>query len=247
LLGLGTSFAVESSSMFKEIAFSSPGEVRHLKRSVLGVGRSTPHLGRKFYHFAMGIFCVALYAFFLTKKQALMVLGSVGGVFVILDFFRLRNPRLNTFILKYFGKIMRREELKSISGNSFYILGLLVLVIFFPKPVVLLSALYLAIGDPIAAVVGTQWGKTKLTSRKTWEGALANFFATAVTSFCFGLWFLNWDIPQALGLALLGGSISTLVELIPLPVDDNFTIPVGSALFFTLLASFFPVLAALYT
>lgn len=232
--------------MIKELALSSPGEIRNLKRSVLGVGRSTPHLGRKFYHFAMGIFCVALYAFFLTQKQALMVLGSVGGIFLLLDFFRLRNPSLNALTLKYFGKIMRREELKSISGNSFYILGLLVLVLFFPKPVVLLSALYLAIGDPIAAVVGTRWGKTKLTSRKTWEGSLANLLATGVTSFCFGLWFLNWNVPQALVLAFLGGIISTLVELIPLPLDDNFTIPVGSALFFSLLASVFPVLSALY-
>jgi len=232
-------------SMLKVFSFATAAEVRDLKRSVLEVGRSTPHLGRKFYHFIMGIMCVSLYAFFLDREQALGILGSVGGLFLVLDLVRLKSPRLNALTLKMFGKIMRREELKSISGNSFYILGLFVLVFFFPKPVVLLSALYLAIGDPIAAVVGTHWGKTKLTSRKSCEGAAANFTATALVTYLFGVGFLQLDTVQAAALALLGGGISTLVELMPLPLDDNFTIPVGSALFLTGLGSVFPVLAAL--
>lgn len=233
--------------MLKALTLATAPELRNLKRGVLGMGRSTPHLGRKFYHFAMGVFCVSLYAFFLTRHEALIVLGTVGGLFLVLDFVRLRNPALNALTLRYFGKIMRREELKSISGNSFYILGLWVLVFFFPKPVVLLSALYLAIGDPIAAVVGTHWGKTKLTSRKTFEGALANFMATSLVSYFFGIGFLQLEPVQAMALGLLGGSISTLVELLPIPLDDNFTIPVGAALVFTILAPVFPLLAVLYT
>lgn len=228
--------------MLKTLTLSTASEVRALRRNVLLVGRSTPHLGRKFYHFLNGIVCVALYAFVLSREEALILLGSVGGIFMLLDLVRLKSPALNAVTLKYFGKIMRREELKSISGNSFYILGLLVLVYFFPKPIVLLSALYLAVGDPVAAVVGTHWGKVKITQRKTLEGALANWFATSGISFTFGLAYLNLSLSQALMLSVVGGTISTLVELIPSPIDDNFTIPVGSALLITAVSSFFPFL-----
>ena len=226
--------------MLKALSLTSAAEARALRRHVLHIGRSTPHLGRKFYHFLNGVLCVGLYAFVLNREEALILLSSVGGVFMLLDLIRLRSPRLNALTLKYFGKIMRREELRSVSGNSFYILGLLTLVAFFPKPIVLLSTLFLAVGDPIAAVVGTHWGKIKITQRKTLEGALANLCATGLISFVFGWGFLNVSLIQSLMLAVVGGVISTLVELIPSPIDDNFTLPVGSALLLTALSSFFP-------
>lgn len=222
--------------MFKTLTFVSAAEISALKQEVLNVGRSTPHLGRKFYHFMMGIFCVSLYAFFLSREAALVLLGTVGGIFMLLDIVRLKSPRLNGLILKAFGTLMRREELQSVSGNSFYILGLLVLVYFFPKPIVLLSALFLAVGDPVAAVVGTHWGRIRITSRKTLEGAAANFVTTALISVSFALGYLSLGLPQALGLGLLGGAVSTVVELIPSPIDDNFTIPVGSAILLSWLA-----------
>ncbi|MFM8269491.1 MAG: diacylglycerol/polyprenol kinase family protein [Pseudomonadota bacterium] len=228
--------------MLKTLSFSTAAEVRTLRRNVLHIGRSTPHLGRKFYHFLNGIICVGLYAFALSREEALMLLGSVGGVFMLLDLIRLKSPALNAMTLKYFGRIMRREELRSVSGNSFYILGLLVLVYFFPKPIVLLSALYLAVGDPIAAVVGTHWGKVKITKRKTLEGALANWFSTSAISLLFGLVYLKLTLSQAVMLSVVGGSISTFVELLPSPIDDNFTIPVGSALLISAVSIFFPFL-----
>lgn len=231
--------------MIKTLAAVSANEARDLKRSVLSIGRSTPHLERKFYHFMMGIFCFSLYAFWLSREQALLLLLSVGGVWMAADLLRLKSPALNAVALKYFGKIMRREELKSVTGNSFYILGLIVLVYFFSKPVALLSALFLAVGDPIAAVVGTHWGKHKIVGKKSIEGALANYLATASISAAFGAGILELNGTEIVLFALLGGTISTIVELIPTPLDDNFTIPVGSAIFLTGASSLFPFLAIL--
>jgi len=215
----------------------SAAQARSMRKEVLSMSRSTPHFGRKFYHFLMGLFCYGLYAFVLTREEALILLGSIGGLLMLADIVRLKYPAFNAIALRLFGKIMRREELRSISGNSFYILGLLVVVFFFSKPVVLLSVLFLAIGDPIAAIVGTRWGRTKITKRKSLEGSVANFLATALASLLFALFYLQFGIPQSLLLALLGGTVSTLVELLPAPIDDNFTIPVGSALLLSLFIS----------
>ena len=57
--------------------------LRMIKWGILGRGRSVPHLERKLYHMAMGLGCFALYAFFLDRVEALIVLVVLGGAFVI--------------------------------------------------------------------------------------------------------------------------------------------------------------------
>lgn len=219
---------------------SKMSRMRSLKWSILGRDRSLPHLQRKIYHFVMGMVCFSLYAFFLDRSQALFVLTVVGGTWVVLDLFRLYVPSMNALTLKLFGKIMRRDELKSVSGNSFYILGLMVTILFFPKPIVLLSTLFLAIGDPTAAIAGTLYGKHRLLGKKSWEGTAANFVLTWIAVLAVGLTLFNLSLSQAAGLAWIGASVSAVAELLPLPIDDNFTIPVASACLLSLFQPFLP-------
>lgn len=223
------------------LILNQPLGMRAIRLSVLGRDRSLPHFGRKFYHFLMGMVCFSLYAFVLRKDQAVLLLVGLGGALVIGDLIRLRFASVNTIALRVFGGLMRREELKSISGNSFYVLGLLTIVLFFSKPVVLLSVLFLAIGDPTAAIVGTLYGKHKLVGKKSLEGAGANLVLSTGAAFLFGLFYLQLEPQKALVLAILGGVTSMFAELCPAPVDDNFSIPVLSAVTLSLLSIFFPL------
>lgn len=215
--------------------------MRSLKWAVLGRDRSLPHLERKFYHLLMGAICFSLHAFVLDRTQAMIALASIGGAFVLLDLFRLCFPKMNALTLRMFGKIMRREELKSISGNSFYILGLMVVLLFFPKPIVLLSVAFLALGDPVAAVVGTLYGRHKLIGKKSLEGALANFALSWLAVFFIAMFYFQYAPEKVLLLAWVGAFISMVAELIPLPVDDNFTIPVFSAVLLTMVNAVVPL------
>jgi dolichol kinase len=203
--------------------------IRQLKLAVLGRERSLPHFERKFYHAVMGLFCFSLYAFVLNREQALMILGGVGAVWIALDLGRLRFAGINELALKFFGKVMRREELKSVTGNTFYILGLFLIVLVFPFKVVALSVLFLALGDPTAAMVGSLYGRHKLIGKKSWEGALANFAVSSLATLLVALLLFSLPPHRAIVLALVGGLVSMIAELCPLPVDDNFSIPVISA------------------
>lgn len=205
-------------------------QLRELKSGVLGKRRETPHLGRKLYHLASGLVCVSLYAFVFTRTEALIILSVVGGIWIGLDLMRLKVPALNALSMRWFGKLMRREELKSVSANSFYILGLFVVVLVFPKPIAILSALYLAVGDPIAAIVGTRYGRHKLVGKKTVEGALGNFVACFAVTFLVAATYFALPLLSSFGLAVVGGAIAVLVEMCPSPIDDNLTIPVGSGI-----------------
>jgi dolichol kinase len=198
--------------------------------AILERDRSTPHLARKFYHMAMGVMCFCLYGFVFTKGQALLTLAIVGGTFIFFDVLRIRWEWLNRQALFVCGSVMRREELKSLSANTFYIVGMTLIVAIFPKPIALLGILYLAVGDPVAAIAGTYWGRHKIAgTKKSIEGAAANWTVAGLVTFLVGVAYFQLGWEKALWLAGLGGTVSMLAELCPLPFDDNFTIPVLSA------------------
>ncbi len=192
--------------------------------------RSLPHLLRRLYHLVMGVSCFSLYAWVLNREQALLLLLVGGGFLIGLDILRLKVPWFKKQVLKHFSNVMRRNELLAITGNSFYIIGIFAVVLFFTKPVALLSILYLALGDPIAAFVGTQYGKTKLWGRKSLEGAFANFVVSLIATAWFLLGYMGFSGRDALVGAVIGGLVSTLAELCPVPVDDNLSVPILSAL-----------------
>jgi len=208
---------------------------------IQGRERSLPHLQRKFYHCVMGLLCFSLYAFALGREEALLLLGFIGGALVVGDYMRLKNPFVNHLALRIFGRVMRREELESFSGNSFFVLGLLVVTFLFSKPIALLAVLCLAIGDPAAATVGSAFGKHRIIGKKSLEGALANFFGVAFAAFLFAVGYLGHDASGSVRVSLVAGLVSMVAELMPFPIDDNFTIPVMSAVLFSLVHSVLPL------
>jgi dolichol kinase len=76
----------------------------------------------------------------------------------------------------------------------------------------------------VAALVGISLGRVKI-GKKSLEGTVACF----ITCFLIGI-VLFWRIPLFEYVALVGAMSAAIVELwAPLNVDDNFTIPVLSA------------------
>lgn len=195
-------------------------------------------VGRKVYHVLMGLTCFSLYAFFLDRHQALIVLGTAGLSSVFLDAVRLRLPKINDMLVSFFAPILRASERHSLTGHSYFVLGMIFLTYFFEKNTVLLALLYLSVGDPAASTVGGIWGKHKVVGNKSWEGAAANwvvsFLVTLAFLTCTGGCSTDSCSLRLITYSVIGATISVLAELIPLPIDDNFSIPVLSATLLTL-------------
>ncbi len=216
-------------------------KLRAMKWAVLKQRRSLPHALRRLYHLMMGLGCFSLYAWVIDRNRACWLLALVGGALILVDILRLQHPGLRKLVLQYYGPLMRRNELLGLSGNSFFIVGMFVVVFFFSKPIALLSVLFLALGDPVAAFFGTRFGRIKIIGGKTVEGAFANFVASAIASAFFGGAYLGLSSGATLSLALIGGVVSMLAELAPFPIDDNFSVPVLSALQLGLIDRFYPL------
>jgi len=161
-------------------------------------------------------------------NTAVIISASLMIIDLILETIRLLYPSVNRLILKIFEGTYREKEKENVSTLIWTLSGAFLTIFLFPdnKNIVTLSLLYLALGDSVAALVGVKFGKIKLGSKgKSLEGSLAFF----VVAFLCSLFFVN--IEYAFISAFLGAAI----EFLPLPVDDNFILPIFIAGLLTIL------------
>jgi dolichol kinase len=190
------------------------------------------HLARKTWHLFMGLMIISIYEFSgMSTSTAVTLLGTALGINLFVETARLRIPTFNEKVLRFWGPLMRSCEMNRMSGTPFYLLATVLAFAIFPKPVAVLSVLYLAIGDPIASVFGIMYGKgsPKIAQGKSLIGTAAGVVSCALVTLVF---MKVYPVPVSdgawLGLSLVGGLAGGLAELAPFDMDDNFTIPMIS-------------------
>jgi len=137
-----------------------------------------------------------------------------------IEVFRLHNPQIRGIFRHFFGEIVRNHEEASLLGSTYLLIAMLLTIHLFEKPVAVLALGFLVLGDTVAAIVGKSIGRLRLLGGKTIEGSLACFVM------CFGLTLFMPGIPFWVGL--VGALTATVFELLPIPLDDNFRIPLSA-------------------
>jgi diacylglycerol kinase (CTP) len=187
--------------------------------------RSDLHLSRKLYHCVGISLMAALYNLFGHKVSAIAIIG-ISAVYIPGDYFRQTRPKLNAFIVKILGPVMRQHEYKSISGTSYLLVGAMFLLLFKDRHIVTLTLLFLAFGDPIASFCGIRYGKDKILGYKTLQGTMAAFAVCAVIAAIY-YYFNNLMTERLLIVSPISGLIGALSELLPIgKLDDNLTFPI---------------------
>lgn len=180
--------------------------------------------GRKVYHLGGGIFLIGLYAL-LGRPLGLAVLSAIFVGATAIDVARLRSKSLNDFFFRHFSKFLRESEKGKLSGTPWYVLGVLCAAALYPLPVAVYAVMFLACGDVAATTVGERWGSVKFPgSVKSLQGSVAFFLA----AFIAGLVIRSYFFPASLPAIAAGAFTAALVEVLPVKVNDNLTIPVIS-------------------
>jgi dolichol kinase len=218
---------------------STPPALRHLDPIYMDSAesralphRSVMHWHRKIFHM-IGIGSVGLTLAFssIPEQYALIILAIVSAIIIPADYGRRFFPKFNDKAYKDFRMIMRDYERNNVTGMSWFLIAMLIVLAIAPLEIAGLSALLLAFGDPWASVFGIRYGKTKLPgSKKTVEGFLGCFAVCTLVSVIY-LSFTSL-IPHSMIIpgALLAGLTGAFAEGLPnTKVDDNFTIPFVSA------------------
>ena len=150
------------------------------------------------------------------------------GILIIALIFSLMIERLrlksgsliHRIFESWLNPLLKSSELDGpLTGATWSILGLLTAIIIFSPPIAVFAMLILTLGDPVAAIAGQTFGRLQIFG-KTIEGSLTGIAVCIL----FGILFLK--IPVTL---LTAGAVGgMLVELLPLPLNDNLLIPLAA-------------------
>jgi dolichol kinase len=170
------------------------------------------------------------------------LLASGLAFFLVAEYARLMFPRWNAFAIRVMGPLMRKSEVNRVSGTPFYVGSVLLSVAIFPKAIAILSILFLAIGDPVSSIFGITWGHLgpRFANGKSLVGTVAGMGVCCLITF-FYLVYTGVGSGSAALIALAGGIAGGGAEMIPLEIDDNFSIPLVSGLALWLAFLFFGV------
>jgi len=198
------------------------------------------HLARKTWHM-LGVLLMVVIHERVTKDTALILLLLTMIVFVVPDVLRQYSTKLNDIFIGIFQSVIRENEVHKLSGNSYLISGVLLLVLFFPAKIVTLTLFFLAFADPIASCIGIRYGKDKILGQKSLQGFLAAFVVCMVATYIFIK--TNGLLSEKIFLvSTVAGLIGALSELLPIgKLDDNLTLPILSATGLYFLFTFFGI------
>jgi dolichol kinase/phosphoserine phosphatase len=104
----------------------------------------------------------------------------------------------------------------------FYALSITFSLILFPEPISYVSIAVLTFGDGFAALIGQHFGRNRIrfNKLKNVEGVFGGF----IFAFLGCLIFVN---PIR---ALIASAVGMFVEILPLPINDNLTVPIATGL-----------------
>jgi dolichol kinase len=152
---------------------------------------------------------------------ALFFLVLLVGAIAI-DLLRIHQLRVRSFFRGFFGEMIREHEQLGLLGSTYLLLASLLAVEIFPQPIAAAAIGFTVLGDAFAAIVGRAFGRHRLF-RKSVEGALGGFVACLVwASFLSAAGFVPWTT------TLAGAAVASLVELLPIPLDDNLGMTLAS-------------------
>lgn len=179
-------------------------------------------LPRRLFHLGAGtIMAVGVLA--LPERAAEWTLLAASLLMIAFELVRAAAPGANDAVVRLL-PLFKDAERRRITGATFMTLAAAFIVFVFERDTAALALLFLAVGDPCAALVGVRDRRLRVFG-KSLLGTVA-FAATATAAGALAS--LHSDVAFTWILAA-GAVVAALVELAPLPVDDNVTIPVASA------------------
>ena len=186
-------------------------------------------ISRKIYHYSLMIVPIFYLYFIKNKWDIIIILIFLVILSVIFEIFRKNKFKALNNIFSF---IMRKNEINGhITGSTWSITASLVVIIIFPKDIAIASIIFLAVGDATAALVGIRYPYLKFKN-KSISGSFSGFI-----SIVFFLFLLGFDIANP--IFIIGAFVAMIIEILPIPVNDNFSIPIFSGFFMYILDKLF--------
>ncbi len=152
------------------------------------------------------------------KRDTLILIGVIVLFFLFLDLMRLFSKKINVFFFDKIKSLYKSKEYKRFSSITLFLFACFLTILLFDQPVAILAVSYLIFGDFFSKFFGLHFGRRKIFD-KTFEGSLAHFNACLLSGYIM-LHFISLPIH----IYITGALVASIAELLPLGVDDNFSV-----------------------
>ena len=184
---------------------------------------------RKCIHLLNLVIPLSYFYVFTEKWEVLKIISLITLCFIVIDISRHFVPLIKSIFSFFFNKMLREHELKGkLTGATWVMIASCVSITLFSKPVAILSLVYMSLGDTAAGLIGQKYGKHRI-GNKTWEGFVAGLIVCIIIAISYDM------LPKY--IALSGALVAMIMEIMPIPLDDNFKIPLGSGGMMMMLSS----------
>ncbi len=160
-----------------------------------------------------------IYFFYIDSKKIMLTCLAISIFFAfIIEISRIKLISFQNIFNKYLGNMLRTKEKNGdITGATWMLVGSFTTILLFPIDIAVAALIFLSVGDAIAGLVGQFFPIYKVKD-KSLSGTIAGIIGCIVS-----LIILNTSIP--LYIIIIGAISAMLIELLPLSINDNLTIP----------------------
>jgi len=151
-----------------------------------------------------------------------LMIYVVSAIYFVSEISRMNRKNLPVISAITRSAASQAELYEFASAPLYFAIGILITLLLFPTPVNSAAIAIFTLGDSTASLFGGLISKKPLpyNKGKTLEGSLFGFLFAFLASAVF----------VSPPLALIGAAVAMTVETLPLPVNDNITIPLCTGL-----------------
>ena len=170
------------------------------------------------------------YLYVFPEKWVFVKLLSILMVlFIIFDILRHKVAWLKSLFSLFLDSMLRSHEQEGkLTGATWVMIGAVISIILFSKPVAIIALIFMSLGDTAAGLIGQRYGKHKIWN-KSWEGFFGGLFVCIIIGMNYSL------LPMTISLS--GAVAAMVMEILPIPLDDNFKIPLGAGAIMMMLST----------
>ncbi len=170
------------------------------------------------------------YLYVFPEKWVFVKLLSILMVlFIIFDILRHKVTWVKSLFSLFIDSMLRSHEQEGkLTGATWVMIGAVISIILFSKPVAIIALIFMSLGDSAAGLIGQRYGKHKIWN-KSWEGFFGGLFVCIIIGMNYSL------LPMTISLS--GAVAAMVMEILPIPLDDNFKIPLGAGAIMMMLST----------
>jgi HAD superfamily phosphoserine phosphatase-like hydrolase len=182
--------------------------------------RETIHISS----FLLSFICIYLLGNIMVASLILLV----AVLYTLSEVARVRGINLPILSSITWNAANKTELYEFATSPIHFALGIIISLLIFPAPIRYVAITTLTLGDGCAHIFGMKFGRTRLpfNKGKNLEGTIFGFLFA----------FLGAMIFVDPTRALIAAAVGMLVEALPIPINDNLTMPLASGLILTLIS-----------